>query len=191
MIKQKIESLLFVATRPLTAKEIFSLLKKDDAELKIEAVAESLTELFNEYQTGKGLTLVDGQGQYQFVTSAENSDLVKKFLRDDRTGELTQPSLEALTIIAYRGPISKPVIEQIRGVNCTLILRNLLIRGLVNVEERDADQIYTVTTDFLKYLGLTTVSELPDYDKLHSVENLEQFLQNRGTENITQEAPAA
>jgi len=92
--------------------------------------------------------------------------------------------LETLTIIAYRGPISKPIIEQIRGVNCSLILRNLLIRDLITGEERDNDVFYSVTPAFLQYLGLNSVKNLPDYEKLHSVENLEQFLADRTTENL-------
>ena len=68
--------------------------------------------------------------------------------------------------------------EQIRGVNCSLILRNLLIRGLVEAEynKQRAVTEYNITMDFLKYLGLSSVKELPDYEKLNSDENLQKLL---------------
>jgi segregation and condensation protein B len=187
MIKNQIESLLFVATKPLSAKELFNFIKKHDETVTIEAVKTALDELYHDYLEGRGLTLVVSEDHYQFVSNSENAELVKAFLKDDHTGELTQPSLETLTIVAYRGPVSKPVIEQIRGVNCTMILRNLLIRGLVTAEDRDNDTFYSVTTDFLKFLGIHTVAELPDYNQLHTVENLEQFLQNRTIAPVNEE----
>ena len=180
MLRDKVESLLFISIKPLTAANLFSFLKKDEPELKIEAVKETLIQLSAEYNNGsRGINIIEVDGQYQMVTSAANTDIIKKFLKDERSGELTQPSLETLTIIAYRGPVTKPVLEQIRGVNCSLILRNLLIRDLITFEERDNDTWYSVTPGFLKFLGLMKVADLPDYDKLHTVENLEQFLQNR------------
>jgi segregation and condensation protein B len=81
-------------------------------------------------------------------------------------------------VVAYRGPITKAELEQIRGVNCSLILRNLLIRGMITAIEDKAKQttLYQITVDFVKYLGIDSVEQLPDYVKLHSVENLEQYL---------------
>jgi len=179
-MKYKIESLLFISTRPLTAKALHSFLKKEDAEIKIDDISKHLGELVEEYSAeGKGIRIVQVEGQYQMVTNPEFSSMMKKYLRDERTGELSQPSLETLTIVAYRGPISKPVIEHIRGVNCSMILRNLLIRGLVTSSERNGEPVYSVTPDFLQYLGISNVKELPDYEKLNTVENLEQFLEKR------------
>src|SRR4029077_18065787 len=79
---------------------------------------------------------------------------------------------------AYRGPISKIQLDTIRGVNCALILRNLMIKGLVEAKaNRDKLQTsYQVTTDFVKYLGLTTIAELPDYERLNHDEQLNQLL---------------
>jgi len=68
------------------------------------------------------------------TTAKESSEIVEKFLKEELTGEMTRPQLETLTIIAYRGPMTKMEIEQIRGVNCSLILRNLLMRGLVEAK---------------------------------------------------------
>ena len=95
------------------------------------------------------------------------------------SGELTPPSVETLTIIAYRVPITKPAIEQIRGVNCSLILRNLLIRGLIE-EHEDKQRLqntYTISFEFLRHLGVDRVEDLPQYIELHADEIVQQFIQ--------------
>ncbi|TFG35175.1 MAG: hypothetical protein E4H47_02040, partial [Parcubacteria group bacterium] len=79
---------------------------------------------------------------------------------------------------AYRGPITKADLDAIRGVNCSLILRNLMIKGLVEQRE-DKEKMaifYHVTFDFLKYLGITETKELPDFEKLNKDENIEKIL---------------
>jgi len=120
------------------------------------------------------------------VTGVQNSELIKALVKDEKTGELSQPSLETLTIIAYRGPITKPILEQIRGVNCSLILRNLLIRGLIQEEKQGNGIVYFVTPELLKYLGLVSVNDLPNYEKLHQVENLEEFLDKQKKEQAVE-----
>ena len=87
--------------------------------------------------------------------------------------------METLTIIAYRGPITRLELEQIRGVNCSLILRNLMIKGLIE-EERDGKRMvsdYRVSLNFTRYLGINKIEDLPDYQKLHSHENLVKLLE--------------
>ncbi len=112
------------------------------------------------------------------VSSADNAKLVQKYLEDETSGELSQPSLEALTIIAYRGPISKTELERIRGVNCSLILRNLLLRGLI--EEKSSasseDRIYNVSLDFIRFLGIESIEQLPDYQRLNKDQTISDFL---------------
>src|SRR3989338_3080090 len=109
------------------------------------------------------------------VTSAENSQLVQDYIKEETTGELSRAALETLTIIAYRGPVSRAELEQIRGVNCAIILRHLLIRGLVEADQdrKKMQLVYNITFDFLKFLGLNQQSDLPDYAKLNSSESLE------------------
>ena len=80
-------------------------------------------------------------------------------------------------MIAYKGPVTKPEIEQIRGVNCSLILRNLLLRGLI--EETGSvggEARYSITIPFLQYLGVSSVKELPDYEGLNAHETLKAVL---------------
>ena len=100
-MKQKIEALLFITTKPLSAKMIVGILKTKESPVSLAEVEARLIELQKEYNEGnRGMVIVEAGGQYQMVTNPQFTDLMKKFLRDERTGELTQPSLETLTIIA-------------------------------------------------------------------------------------------
>lgn len=176
-IKNQIESLLFISGRALSAAKITSLVKS-----KTEEVKKALDELYQDYQNKEGgIKLFENHGDWQLGTTPENSSLIANFLQEELSGELTRPQLETLTIIAYRGPLEKSEMEQIRGVNCGLILRNLLIRGLIEVKEETKEKIkiirFTVTLDFLKFLGLTSVKKLPRYEFLHSHEAIVRLLE--------------
>jgi|GEM_PF-35072 len=178
----KIESLLFVSIRPLSVKE---LMDKTESKKKDE-VENALVELIKKYNTdGSGITIQRIDDKVQMVTSKDTSEMISSHLKSEVTGELTPASLETLTVIAYRGPISKSELELIRGVNCSLIIRNLLIRGLVEEQKGGKDLVpsYQITFEFLRYLGLSTVKELPDYVHLNSDENLKQLLKTPNTEN--------
>lgn len=178
---KKIESLLFVASRPLGLKKIC---EQTGGEKKV--VGELLDQLVLECKkSGRGVQIMEIDGEYQMSTVPDSSKMIKEFLKDEMTGELTRPALETLTIVAYRGPISKPELEQIRGINCSLILRNLMIKGLVEAKASDAggEALYNITLDFMRYLGIAKVSELPGYEKLSKNEILEKVL------NLSTEAP--
>jgi segregation and condensation protein B len=145
-----------------------------------EEVSAALDALVAKYNAeGSGIRLLHNGNEVQLSTSPDNARLVQDFLKDETTGELTKPSLETLTIIAYRGPVSKAELEQIRGVNCSLILRNLLMRGLVEAqgEPYDPQTTFRVTMDFIRFLGIAGVEELPDFDKLRSHENIVRVLE--------------
>jgi segregation and condensation protein B len=171
-IKSQLESILFVAIKPMSPKDLVNLVG-----VKIDEVKEALEELVTDYkESGRGLALISNNGQYQLTTAAENSSLVKDYLKDEMNGELSQPSLEALTIIAYRGPISKLELDRIRGVNCSLIIRNLLLRGLIEEKfnKTKNENYYTVSNDFIRFLGLNSLTDLPEYEKLNKLESLNQ-----------------
>jgi segregation and condensation protein B len=173
-IHSQLESLLFVAGRSLNIKELSKLLKE-----KPEKIKDALNTLGQDYkENNRGLRLICNNDKYQLSTAGENSDLVAKLLKEEFSGELTRPSLEALTIIAYRQPVSKLEIEKIRGVNCSLILRNLLLRGLIEekFDKNKEENYYSVSLDFLANLGLDNVAQLPDFDKLSVHKNLNSVL---------------
>jgi segregation and condensation protein B len=177
-LKSQLESLLFVAIKPLGVKELAAL-----TDSKTKEVEEALEELTTEYKTREsGLSLIKNNSQYQITTASENAPLVQKFLKDETSGELSQPSLEALTIIAYRGPIAKLELDRIRGVNCSLIIRNLLLRGLIEekFDKTKQEYYYTVTHDFIRFLGISSTSDLPDYEKLSRLESINEIQQHAG-----------
>jgi segregation and condensation protein B len=168
-LNSQIESLLLVSDRALSLTELSKLLKEEKKVIK-----EALDSLSKDYrENNRGFNIVENNNAYQLSSSADNSDLVANFLKADISGELSQASLEALTIIAYRQPITKEEIEKIRGVNCSLIIRNLLMRGLIEEKFDQSKQVnyYYVSLDFVRYLGISRVEELPDYEKLSKQEN--------------------
>ncbi|MCD4760548.1 SMC-Scp complex subunit ScpB, partial [bacterium] len=127
-----------------------------------------------------GIHLTVNNKKVQLASNPDNVKVLKEYFQNEISGELTKPSLETLTVIAYRQPVSKEELEQIRGVNCSLILRNLLIRGLIeeNNDKNSLATTYSVTMDFLRHLGVSSVEDLPDYEKLNSNENLVKLLEN-------------
>ena len=177
-----IEALLFVAGKPLTAKKIAELVEASEKDTQL-----ALEELQAAYASREsGVRIFSTGRQWQMGTAGTSAAVVEKFVREEFSGELTRPQLETLTVIAYRGPISKTELEIIRGVSCGLILRNLLIRGLID-EEHDSvlkQSKYRVSIDFLRHLGLQSVETLPEYASLHSHEVLQTMLAQNRTEEI-------
>lgn len=165
-LPQKIENLLFIAGKPLTVKKLAEL-TKTDTDRVISALGE-MTKAFDEQ--GRGLQIMRQGQSIQMSTHPDAAKLVEDFVKAEQFGELTKPSLESLTIIAYRGPITKPELEAVRGVNCSLILRNLLIKGLIESHDNATKLMteYSVTFDFMRYLGLKDITDLPSYQELRN-----------------------
>jgi len=175
MLTTSIEALLFASGKPLKITQLKQLFDVSD-EILIEAIADIRTR-FNTEKSG--LHLLEHEGKLQFVTNPNEAEVVSQLNKQEVSGELTRPSLETLTIIVYRGPVTKPEIEQIRGVNCSLILRNLMMRGLIE-ERQNTDKLlpaYIVSEEFLRHLGVTEISKLPDYSQLHDNEKISQMLE--------------
>lgn len=173
-MKSQIESLLFVAIKPISLKQISEL-----TGASVKEAEKAADELMAVYKTeNRGMQIIKNENKYQLVSSPENAELVRELIKDETTGELSRPSVETLTIIAYRGPISKIDLDRIRGINCSLIVRNLLLRGLIEAKQDKAknDVYYTVTFDFIKFLGINDVKDLPDYDKLHKDDTINRVL---------------
>lgn len=115
--------------------------------------------------------VIEHEGTYTFGTNPDCVNTIAQLRKEEPIGELSRPALETLSVIAYRGPVTKPEIEQIRGVNCSVSLRNLLIAGLI--EEGDAstsgDRMYAVSIDFLRHLGVDGLTHLPEYERLNTL----------------------
>ncbi len=174
-----LESLLFVSARPLKAKDLAKILEVDSGSvtLALGSIAEA--------KKNSGVILLENGGEYQLSTSGKNSTRVKNFLNAELREKLTDATVEVLAIIAYRQPISKAEIEAIRGVNSQYSLRNLLIRGMIEKTPNPADNrsfLYQTTTEFLMHMGMASVSELPEFEKLVGQIKLPQTpaLENNG-----------
>lgn len=166
----QIETILFVASKPLAVKKIAKVLQI--AEDQVLSELEKLRQKYN--SSDSGIIIVRNNEEWQMVSHPDNRAAAENFMKAEVSGELTRPQLETLTVISYCGPITKPELEQIRGVNCSLIIRNLMMRGLVKEVENSASLLptYEVTMDYLRHLGLNDLKELPEYDKLHQHENI-------------------
>jgi len=173
-MKSKIESLLFISAKPMAASQLADLLKVDKKE-----IIKNADELLERYKANQaGTQIIKDGSKYQMVSAPENAKIIQEFIKDETTGELSRPSLEALTIIAYRGPVSKIDLDRIRGVNCALILRNLLLRGLIEskFDKKKNENYYTITFDFIRFMGLNDIKELPDYERLNQDDTIDKML---------------
>jgi len=175
------ESILFVASKPLAARQIAKALGLKTAD--VELALEDLKAKYN--QSTSGLRILHEGENYQMATNPDNSAAVDLFIKDEAAGELTKPQLETLTVVAYRGPITRPELEQIRGVNCAIILRNLLMRGLIDEHEDEKKilSVYSLSMEAVRHLGISSAFELPDYESLHKHEHLENALNTPDPQN--------
>jgi segregation and condensation protein B len=162
-IKSVLESLLFVAGKPLTLKDFSKFLA-----LPEETISPLLLTLIEERKTS-GVVVLESSEGFQMSTNPSNSTQVKNFLNADLREKLTDATVEVLGIIAYRQPISKAEIEAIRGVNSQYSLRTLLMRGLIEKTPNPQDSrssLYQTTTEFLQHMGINSVNDLPEFEQL-------------------------
>jgi segregation and condensation protein B len=162
---QLIEAILFHLAEPVSAKEISRLIKKPINDTRV-----ALSELQHSFQ-GRGIQLMTNNDEYTLVTAKEASIVITEITKDELSKDLSKAAIETLAIVLYRGPITRSDIDYIRGVNSTFILRNLLIRGLVEKIENPKDQrsfLYQPTMELLQYLGITSVADLPEYSEIES-----------------------
>lgn len=163
-----LEALLFIHGEPITYKKIASVLEieKEEAEEFARELQQRLESL------ERGLQLVSDREKVQLATKPEWNSILESFVKEELTEDLTPASLETLSIVSYLGPISRPRIEYLRGVNSSVILRSLMIRGLV---ERSPDPehasgfLYRLTFDVMKHLGIQQKEDLPDFSKFQEL----------------------
>jgi segregation and condensation protein B len=179
-IKGAIESIIFISEGSIPAAEIQNVLEG----LDLETIKNIVEELKNEYsQRNSGIRIVEVAGGYQMVTSPNYAQFIKKFYKLKHAEKLSMPSLETLSIIAYKQPVTKVEIESIRGVNVDGVIKNLLEKSLIRIVGRKEvvgrPFVYGTTRSFLEYFGLNSLDELPD------VEEFVQTLHDREEAEIT------
>ena len=180
-LQQKIESLLFYKNEPTSFSWLGKQLGTDAKEIEDE-----LYDML-EYYEDRGIKLVILKDKALLLTSEVSQDIIAKLSSDQSEQELSKQALETLAIILYNNGISKAELDYIRGVNSVYILRNLLIRGLIEKRQNPKDKRssrYFATGETLSYLGIKTIQELSEFqyfkDRLKSLEKsfLEESQEN-------------
>ena len=156
----KIEAVLFWRAEPMAVSKfakIFSVTTDD--------VTKALTVLETKLQ-GRGVALVHKDDEISLRTAPDASSFIEGLAKEELTRDLGKAGLETLSIVLYQGPISRREIDYVRGVNSNFILRNLLVRGLVEKIDNPKDQrsfLYRPTFDLLSLLGISKIEDLPEY----------------------------
>lgn len=157
--RARLEALLFVATSPVGLNELAEALQISQREVR-----QALESLERTYKT-RGIRLQRHRSKIQLTTSPEVSEEVERFLNLESSQKLTRASLEALSIIAYQQPVTRPEIDAIRGVNSDSVLKTLLRLGLIEETGRSNSPgrpiLYGSTPEFLQHFGLSSLEELP------------------------------
>ena len=161
-LRDVVEALLFVSDRPLAPGRIAEVLDES-----VDRVTVALEELRGDYQQG-GLRILEHDGRFQMATAPDAAPFCRALLGLEPNQRLTQASLETLAIVAYRQPVTRANIEEIRGVNSDSPLSRLLAYGLVSAIGRSSrvgrPMLYGTTTGFLAYFGVESLSSLPELD---------------------------
>ncbi|MEH0155125.1 SMC-Scp complex subunit ScpB [Limibacter armeniacum] len=171
------EAIVFCAPTPVTADEITTALQESlGTSITKQEVEAAMARLQEKYQDDTfAFEIINSGGGYKFLTKHECSDSTGAFLKHRSKRKLSKSSLETLSIIAYRQPISRTELEQIRGVGCDYAVKKLLEKELVEIKGKsDAigrPLLYGTTKKFLEYFGINNVSDLPNPKEFKEEEN--------------------
>ena len=168
-IDQIIEALLFASPEPLTQKKVNSIFDNNAPDLK-----SIINKLNNKYATqDHGIEILEIAGGFQIRTKSYFDNYVRKLLNNSGHLYLSKAALEALSIISYKQPISKPDIESIRGVDCGGVLKTLLKKSLIMIKGRQDSPgrplMYKTTNEFLQVFGLKRLSDLPKLKEISEI----------------------
>ncbi|MCT8976011.1 SMC-Scp complex subunit ScpB [Clostridium sp. CX1] len=169
-----IESLLFVSGEPIHINHIASII-----ECSVSFAKDLLDEMINSYNSeGRGIKLINTNDSYSLVTNPENSSYIEKLLGTNSRQSLSQAALETLAIIAYKQPITRVEIDEIRGVKSERAIATLVEKGLVKesgrLEVPGRPILYGTTDEFLKYFGLQSIGQMPGIEELIGEFNLDE-----------------
>lgn len=163
--KKIVEAILFVSSSSIPLVEIAKIVDISSSDL-----SSLIKEMNEEYAEAHGIRIMVHNNRAQLTTAPELSEKIEEFLGLEITTTLSRAALESLAIIAYKQPITRPQIDDIRGVNSDGVVRTLLSKGLIEelgrAETMGKPIIYGTTEDFLHYFGLESIAELPEITNL-------------------------
>lgn len=175
-LEQQIEAILFWKAEPITIKKLAEACGRGEGEIR-----DALNSLETAIKS-RGVRLIRKNDEVTLGTAPEASELIEKLTREELSRDLGRAGLETLSIILYRGPITRAEIDYIRGVNSSFILRHLQIRDLVEkiIDPSDARRfLYRPSFALLQHLGLSRIEDLPEYGTLNKeLENLNLSQEN-------------
>ncbi len=186
-MRRDLEALLFATDQPLSIDKLASFFTEVDR----AAVRQAIEDLRAEYDRDEhAFTVVEFGGGYSITTRPEHAKIVRRLFRGRRKQRLSRAALEVLAIIAYKQPVTRLEIEEIRGVSASGVLGTLLERDLVHIvgraESLGHPLLYGTTKTFLDYIGLRDLRELPQLTELEDLlaerEQLKQLASDRGEE---------
>ena len=160
--EREIEALLFASDTPLSAAKLAALTGAASSRRVLSAIG-ALSSFY--LDSGRSYTIVEVAGGYQLTTLPEFSGTVSRLFKGKKKAKLTQPALEALAIVAYKQPVQRATVDDIRGVQTGPLLRSLLERGLIKVVGRQnvpgRPILYGTSRLFLQHFGLKSLKDLP------------------------------
>ncbi|MCM1992764.1 segregation/condensation protein B [Oceanirhabdus seepicola] len=175
-----VESLLFVKGDPLSFKEICDVL--DCSEAFVKKLMDDLIELKNKDKKS-GIKIIKIKDCYQMVTKTENSDFIRMLLKTNTRQSLSQAALETLAIVAYKQPITKVEMEDIRGVKCDRAVYTLVEKKLIKESGRKEVPgrpiLYGTTDEFLRHFELESLGLLPNLDEFEIEEDFHKEIEEQ------------
>ncbi len=182
----KIEAILFWKGEPISRKRLGEILKVGQSEIN-----EGIEKLKENLKT-RGIVLLEKENDLALGTAPELSKLIEDLQKEELNKDLSKASLEALSIILYKNGVNRAEIDYIRGVNSSFTLRALSVRGLIerSVDPKDNRRyIYKPSFELLSYIGVKSVTELPDYSEVSNSMNI--AAENLKEEEETSHTPSA
>jgi len=173
-----IESLIFTSENSISADEVeFIINKTFESKISVEQIKIAINELIEKYQSEEySFEIVEISNGYSFMTKGAYYNVIGEYLKALTNKRLSRASIETLAIVAYKQPITKPEIEQIRGVNCDYTIQKLLEKDLIEIQGRDDGPgrplIYATSSKFMDYFGLKSMKDLPGIKDFEKSENV-------------------
>lgn len=171
-IKNIIEAIMFAYSEPISIKELNYIINEELSSKEIEYM---LNSLINEYrENNRGIQIIKLEDKYQMCTNKHYASFIKKVLEPKKKKSLSQATLETLTIIAYKQPITKVEIEEIRGVKSDKVIQTLIENDLVfeagRLDKIGKPIIYKTTNEFLKLLSIEKLEDLPPLESYDNID---------------------